>query len=309
METGVLGSLQVSVVGLGCNNFGGRLDRARTTEVVHAALDSGINFFDTADVYGGTHSEEFLGRALGSRRASVILASKFGLPIDAQRPGGAKPEYVRRALEDSLRRLGTDYIDLYQLHRPDPQVPIAETLGALSELVRAGKVREIGASNFTVADMRAAEAARAPGSARFVSVQNEYSLLERGAERGVLPECLARDIGFLPYFPLASGLLSGKYERGKPAPAHTRLTEENSRLRDRFLSERNLKRAHALDEYARARGHSLLELAFSWLRSNPAVTSVIAGATSAAQVRANVAAAGWQLSPDDLGEIDRITGA
>jgi aryl-alcohol dehydrogenase-like predicted oxidoreductase len=306
MEKRSIGSLAVSVVGLGCNNFGIRLDQQRTDAVVDAALDAGINFFDTADVYGGTRSEEFLGRALGKRRASVIVASKFGIPIDEQRPGGARPEYVRRAVEDSLRRLGTDYLDLYQLHRPDPSVPIDATLAVLDELVRAGKVREIGSSNFSLEQIREAEAATAAGAARFVSVQNEYSLLERAPEQGVLAECAARKIGFLPYFPLASGVLTGKYERTKPAPAGTRLGDPESRLTDRFLSERNLSRAEALSGYAQAHGHSLLELALSWLRANRAVSSVIAGATSAAQVQANVAGAGWQLNADELAEIDRL---
>lgn len=306
MEKRSLGSLSVSIVGLGCNNFGIRLDQAATTRVVDAALEAGINFFDTADVYGGTRSEEFLGRALGTRRASVLVATKFGIPIDAQRPGGARPEYIRRAVEDSLRRLGTDYIDLYQLHRPDPSVPIAETLDALNELVKAGKVRAIGSSNFDVEAIREAEAAVKPGAARFVSVQNEYSVLVREPERGVLSESLERKIGFLPYFPLASGLLSGKYQKRLPAPTGTRLTEPDSRLADRFLSADNVRRAEELGQFAAQRGHTLLELAFSWLREKPAVSSIIAGATSVEQIRANVAAVGWKLSREELTEIDRI---
>jgi aryl-alcohol dehydrogenase-like predicted oxidoreductase len=306
MEKRKIGSLSVSVVGLGCNNFGIRLDQRRTTDVVDAAIDVGIDFFDTADVYGGTHSEELLGRALGARRSKVIIATKFGIPIDDARPGGARPAYIKRAVEDSLRRLGTDYIDLYQLHRPDPDVPLAETLGALDELVKAGKVRAIGSSNFSVAQIREAEAATPAGAARFVSVQNEYSLLVREPERGVLAEVVSRDIGFLPYFPLASGLLSGKYQRDEPRPEATRLTEKDSRLADRFLSKTNVDRAEALDSFVRSRGHTLLELAFSWLRAQRGVSSIIAGATSPAQVRANAAAASWQLSSDDLGEIDRL---
>ena len=306
MEKRPLGSLSVSVVGLGCNNFGIRLDQARTTAVVHAAIDAGINFFDTADVYGGTHSEEFLGRALAGRRSAVLVATKFGLPIDERRPGGAKPSYIRQSVEESLRRLGTDYIDLYQLHRPDPSVPIAETLGTLDELVKEGKVREIGSSNFSVAQIREAEEAVAPGGARFVSVQNEYSLLVREPEADVLPEVLSRNIGFLPFFPLASGLLTGKYRRDKPKPVGTRLAEEGARLTERFLSASNVAKAEALAAFATERGHTLLELAFSWLRASRGVSSIIAGATSPEQVRANVSAVGWRLGPDELGEIDRI---
>ena len=303
MEKRRIGSLSVSLVGLGCNNFGIRLDQTRTTEVVNAALDAGIDFFDTADIYGGTHSEEFLGRALAGRRERAIIATKFGLPLDEQRKG-ASPAYVRRAVEDSLRRLGTDRIDLYQLHRPDPTVPIADTLGALDDLVKAGKVREIGASNFSVAQIREAEGAVRSGSARFVSIQNEYSLLERNVEADVLPECAARRIAFLPYFPLASGLLTGKYRAGQAAPEGTRLTEPNSQLRDRFLKDAQVARAQQLAEFAAKRGHSLLELAFSWLAARPEVRSVIAGATSPAQIRANVQAISWHLDADDLGEVD-----
>src|SRR5215210_8080880 len=208
MDTRRIGSLEVSVVGLGCNNFGRRLDSGATSAVVDAALDAGINFFDTADVYGGTRSEEYLGRALGRRRDEVVIATKFGSAVDERRKG-ARPEYVRQAAEDSLRRLGTDRIDLYQLHWPDPQVPIEDTLGALDELVQAGKVREIGCSNFSVEQLREAEASVLPGGARFVSVQNEYSLLQRAPEQdGVLAECERADLAFLPYFPLASGLLT-----------------------------------------------------------------------------------------------------
>jgi aryl-alcohol dehydrogenase-like predicted oxidoreductase len=306
MEKRTLGSLSVSVVGLGCNNFGIRLDEERTRSVVHAALDAGIDFFDTADAYGGTKSEEFLGRALGARRSSVIVATKFGLPLDEQRKGGARPEYIRRAVEDSLKRLGTDYIDLYQLHRPDPEVPIADTLGALDDLVRAGKVRAIGSSNFSVEQIREAEAAVKSGAARFVSVQNEYSVLQRAPEGGVLAECAERRIGFLPYFPLASGLLSGKYAKGAPSPTGTRLAGEGTPLRARFLSDKNVETADKLSDFVKSRNRSLLELAFSWLLAQPTVSSVIAGATSAEQVRQNVAAAGWALNADDLATIDRL---
>jgi aryl-alcohol dehydrogenase-like predicted oxidoreductase len=305
MEKRKLGSLSVSVVGLGCNNFGIRLDQARTEAVVHAALDLGIDFFDTADVYGGTKSEEFLGRALGNRRSSVIVATKFGAPVDEQRQG-AKPAYIRRAVEDSLKRLGTDYIDLYQLHRPDPSVPIADTLGALAELVRAGKVREIGSSNFSVEQIREADAAARAGGVRFVSVQNEYSVLARAAEDGVLAECVERSIGFLPYFPLASGLLSGKYAKGAPSPEGTRLAGEGTPLRARFLSDKNVETAEKLQEFVKSKNRSLLELAFSWLLQQPAVSSVIAGATSPEQIRQNIAAAGWRLSDAELATVDRL---
>ncbi|HEX6967150.1 MAG TPA: aldo/keto reductase, partial [Gemmatimonadaceae bacterium] len=280
MNTRRIGSLEVSVVGLGCNNFGKRLDEQASATVVHAALDAGITFFDTADMYGGTRSEEFLGRAIGARRRDVVIATKFGWRIDEERQG-ARPEYVRRAVEDSLRRLGTDYIDLYQLHRPDPTVPIADTLGALDELVRAGKVREIGCSNFSAEQLREAEAAVRPGAARFVSVQNQYSLLHREPERAVLPECERLGIAFLPYFPLANGLLTGKYRRGQPAPAGSRIATGSH---TEVLTDRNLAVVEALMRFAPSRGHTLLALAFSWLLSRPVLASVIAGATKPEQV-------------------------
>lgn len=298
-----IGSLQVSVVGLGCNNFGWRLDADATAKVVHAALDAGINFFDTADIYGGTKSEEYLGRALRGRREQVIVATKFGMNVDEQRHG-AKPDYVRQAAEDSLRRLGTDYIDLYQLHQPDAETPIADTLATLDELVKAGKVREIGCSNFSAQQIREAEAALRPGAARFVSAQNEYSLLHRDPEREVLLECERRGLSFLPYFPLANGLLTGKYRAGRPAPQGTRISTQ-----ERFgklLNERNLQVVEGLIRFAETRGHSILELAFSWLLAHPKVASVIAGATSEQQVRSNSGAAGWKLTPADLAEVDRI---
>ncbi|HEV2736502.1 MAG TPA: aldo/keto reductase [Longimicrobiaceae bacterium] len=305
MQKRKIGSLEVSVVGLGCNNFGTRIDEAATAEVVGAALDAGIDFFDTADVYGKGLSEEYLGRALGGRRGDVAIATKFGSAMDERRRG-ARPEYVRRAAEDSLRRLGTDYIDLYQIHRPDPEVPIADTLGALDELVRAGKVREIGCSNFSADQLREAEAA-ARGRARFVSVQNEYSLLHREPEAETLPECERQGLAFLPYFPLASGLLTGKYRRGQAAPQGTRITEGG--WRSDVLTDENLERVEALVAFAEGRGHTLLELAFSWLLARPAVASVIAGATSPAQVRGNAAAAGWRLTDSDLAAVDAVVPA
>ena len=219
MEKRKIGSLEVSLAGLGCNNFGWRIDADGTAAVVNAAIESGINFFDTADMYGGGQSEEYLGRALKGRRDKVLIATKFGMKMAEGKEGG-KPAYVRQAAEDSLRRLGTDHIDLYQIHQPDPSTPIADTLGALDELVKAGKVREIGCSNFSAEQLR--EAAQVKGGARFVSVQNNYSLLHREPEAEVLPECQRLGIAFLPYFPLANGLLTGKYRKGQPFPKSSR---------------------------------------------------------------------------------------
>ncbi|HET8648593.1 MAG TPA: aldo/keto reductase [Gemmatimonadales bacterium] len=302
MDKRPIGSLEVSVVGLGCNNFGSRLDEAATTRVVHAAIDAGINFFDTADSYGRTHSEEYLGRALKGRWGQVILATKFGSKLDETRHG-AHPDYVRRAVEDSLRRLNTDHIDLYQLHWPDPTVPIADTLGALNDLVQAGKVREIGCSNFSAAQLDEATAAVAPGAARFVSVQNEYSLLHREPEAEVLPACRQLGIAFIPYFPLASGLLTGKYRRGQPAPEGSRIA---SGWHADLLNEQNLAIVEKLLAFSQRRGHTLLELAFSWLLSRPIVASVIAGATRPEQVRANAAAPRWRFAEGELAQVDHI---
>jgi aryl-alcohol dehydrogenase-like predicted oxidoreductase len=303
MEKRSIGSLQVSLVGLGCNNFGWRVDEEATRNVVHAALDAGINFFDTADIYGNTKSEDFLGRALRGRREEAVIATKFGMKVDEQRKGG-RPEYVRQACEDSLRRLGTERIDLYQLHQPDPEVPIADTLGALNQLVREGKVREIGCSNFSAQQLREAAAATPVGAARFVSVQNEYNLLNREAEREVLPECERAGLAFLPYFPLASGLLTGKYRRGRPMPKRTRL-EAVGRF-GKLLSDPNLEVVESLIAFSTARGHSILELAISWLASHPAVASVIAGATSPAQIKTNARAASWRLSGEEISELEKI---
>lgn len=304
METRRIGSLEVTIVGLGCNNFGGRLDEAGSAAVVHAALDAGINFFDTADVYGKTQSETFLGRALGARRRAVIIATKFGHALDDQRKG-ARPEYVRQAAEDSLQRLGTDYLDLYQLHRPDPEVPIADTLGALDDLVKAGKVREIGCSNFSASQLREADGSANPGAARFVSVQNEYHLLAGDAERNVLAECARLGIAFIPYFPLAAGMLTGKYRKGQPFPDSPR--REGGYLKE-MLTDHNLTRVEGLIQFAESKGHNLLDLAFSWLASQPAIASVIAGAMTPAQVSANAQAARWRLTEADFAEIDRILG-
>lgn len=303
METRKIGSLEVTIVGLGGNNFGGRLDSKGTRAVVDAALEAGINFIDTADIYGETKSEEFIGRALEGRREKVVLATKFGMKIDEKRKG-ARPDYARRASEDSLRRLRTDWIDLYQLHQPDPETPIGDTLEALDELVRAGKVREIGCSNFSAEQVREADAAVRAGAARFVSVQNEYSLLHREPELEVLPECERLGLAFIPYFPLASGVLTGKYARGGTA-AKGRLSDPGP-SRDRFLNDRNRHIAEKLADFAESRGHTLLELAFSWLLAHRVVASVIAGATKPEQVRANAKAASWQLTEEELAEVDRI---
>ena len=305
MPTRRIGTLEVSVVGLGCNNFGGRIDAARTTEVVDAALEAGITFFDTADIYGGTRSEELLGRALGSRRDDVVVATKFGMPVDDTRRG-ARPAYVRQALEDSLRRLGTDHVELYQLHAPDPETPIADTLAALDEQVRAGKVRQIGCSNFTAEQLRAAHEAVADGAARFVSVQNEYSILHRRPEDEVLPECERSGTVFIPYYPLARGLLTGKYRRGEAPPSGTRLAGIDSEQYGRLASEENLRAVEALTNLAEKQGRSVVELAIAWLLARPAVSSVIAGATSASQVAANARAADWTLSAGELAEIDAV---
>jgi len=303
METRKIGSLTVSAVGLGCNNFGGRLDVAGTRRVVDAALDAGINFFDTADIYGGTKSEEFLGEVLAGRRDRVILGTKFGIKVNDERPGGARPEYIRQAVDDSLRRLRTDVIELYQQHRPDDTVPIAETLGALDALVKAGKVREIGCSNFSVAQLREAEAAsKSGGLARFVSVQNQYSLFHREPERdGVLDECARTGVAFLPFFPLASGLLTGKYRKNQAHPEGTRIQADS-----KALTAENLDRVEALIAFAEARGHTILDLAVSWLLARPVIASVIAGATKSEQINANVAAANWRLTDAERVEIDRI---
>jgi len=303
MRTRQIGSLEVSVVGLGCNNFGGRLDYDGTAAVVHGALDAGITFLDTADVYGGTRSEEFLGRALGPRRDEIVLATKFGMQIDADHKG-AKPAYVHSALEESLRRLRTDHIDLYQLHAPDPDTPITDTLGALDECVRAGKVREIGCSNFTAEQLREAEAAVSEGSAHFVSVQNEYSLLRRRAERDVLPECERAGLAFLPYFPLASGVLTGKYRRGQAPPPGTRLS--GVKPNEGPLADDTLAVVERLTEFAERRNRTMVELAIAWILAHRPVASVIAGATSPDQARANVAAADWVLDDGEMAEIETL---
>jgi aryl-alcohol dehydrogenase-like predicted oxidoreductase len=288
------GGPDVSVVGLGANNFGNRCDYERTLAVIDAALDAGVTLIDTADIYSQGTSEEFIGRALEGRRDRVLVATKFGKPMEArpeERRGS--PEYIRWAVEESLRRLRTDVIDVYQMHEPDPATPIEETLGALDDLVRDGKVRWIGSSNFSAEQIEAAEgAARGAGFHRFVSAQNHYSLVEREVEDEVLPACERLGIGFLPYFPLASGLLTGKYTRGE-APTE-------GRLAGREIPEERWDRAEALQRYADERGVALLDVAVGGLLAMPAVTCVIAGATKPEQVRANVAAGEWKPSAEDV---------
>lgn len=298
----------MSVVGLGCNNFGGRIDAEATDAVVGTALDEGITLFDTADVYGGTpgRSEELLGRALGRRRHEAVVATKFGLDLQgANGPDwGARGSrrYVRLAVEASLRRLGTDWIDLYQLHTPDPLTPLEETLAALHELVVEGKVRYVGSSNLAGWQVVDADwTARTAGLTPFVSAQNEYSLLDRSAEDELVPACEHVGVGLLPYFPLASGLLTGKYRRGEDAPGGTRLASRPERL-----AAADFDRIEAIGRFADERGLSMLDVAIGGLAAQPAVASVIAGATTPEQVRANVAAGCWQPTADDLAALDEV---
>lgn len=310
METRNLGrsGLRVSAVGLGCNNFGGRIDLEATRNVVHEALDLGITLFDTADIYGERGgSENCLGEILGSHRKEIILATKFGMPMDdAGVKTGASRRYIIAAAEDSLRRLRTDWIDLYQVHQPDPHTPIEETLRALEDLVRAGKVRYLGCSNFPA--WRVVEAqwtARVCSISGFVSCQDEYSLLVRKIESELMPAAVQYGLGLLPYFPLASGLLTGKYRRNTPMPANARLTN-TQRLASRYLTERNWAATERLSEFAIERGHTLLDLAFSWLLSRSPVASVIAGATAPEQLRQNVKAGEWALTPEDMANVERL---
>jgi aryl-alcohol dehydrogenase-like predicted oxidoreductase len=291
------GGPEVSVVGLGTNNFGRRCDYEQTHAVIDAALDAGVTLFDTADIYGQGMSEEYIGRALEGRRDRVLIATKFGSEMN-ERPEERRgnPDYIQWAVEGSLRRLRTDVIDVYQMHRPDPLTPIEETLGALNDLVHNGKVRWIGSSNFSSEQIEAAEeVARGAGFHRFVSVQNEYSFVEREAEDEVLATCETLGLGFLPYFPLASGLLTGKYRRGEVA------TE--GRLAGREIPAERWDRVEALQRFAEERGASLLEVAIGGLLAMPAITSVIAGATTPEQVRANVAAGSWEPSAEDVEEL------
>jgi len=301
--------VEVSLVGLGTNNFGGRIDLEASRRVVDKALDLGITLIDTADAYGDKGgSEEALGKILGPRRKDIVLATKFGLAMDdAGTLKGASRRYIADAVEASLRRLKTDYIDLYQLHRPDAQTPIEETLRALDDLVKAGKVRYIGCSNLSAPQLAEALAvSRAHGLASFVTCQDEYNLLSRGFEQDRLPIMRQHGLGLLPYFPLASGLLSGKYRSGAPLPAGSRLAG-SGRHADRILSARNWRVVDALTALAARRGRTLLELAMSFLASRDFIPSIIAGATKPEQVEQNIAAAATTLSPEELAEIDRMT--
>jgi aryl-alcohol dehydrogenase-like predicted oxidoreductase len=311
METRNLGTsgLRVSAVGLGCNNFGGRIGLDESRAVVHRALDLGITLFDTADTYGNRGgSEDCLGQVLGERRKDIVLATKFGLPMDeAKILSGASRRYIMTAAEASLRRLRTDWIDLYQLHTPDALTPIEETLRALDDLIRQGKVRYVGNSNFAAWQAVAADwTARHHDLDRFVSCQNEYSLLKRDIEAELAPAMQACGLGLLPYFPLAAGLLTGKYRRQAAPPQGTRFARMQG-LADRYLTPANWTILERLEDFCARRGHSLLELAFSWLKARPAVASVIAGATKPEQVEQNVKAASWALTPDDLAEIARLS--
>ena len=304
MDTRTIGSLEVSVVGLGCNNFGMRIDADQTRAVVDAAIDAGINYFDTAEGYGGGKSEEFLGAALAGRRESVHVATKWGmLPAADGAPGNGTREAVRTAIEGSLQRLGTDYIDHYQFHNPDPDTPIADTLAALAELVSEGKVREVGCSNLTAAQLDEAAVA---GPASFVTVQNHYSLLTRDPEtNGVLDACGRHSIGFVPYFPLESGLLTGKYRAGEDLPEGSRLAAWGDRA-GMFITDERLATVAAISDWAADRGRTVLDAAMSWLTSNPQVSTVISGATKVEQVRGNVAAGSWAMTADERSELEAL---
>jgi aryl-alcohol dehydrogenase-like predicted oxidoreductase len=302
--------LRVSAVGLGCNNFGGRIGAAESRAVIHRALDLGITLFDTADSYGNQGgSEQCLGEFLSERRKEIVLATKFGLSLDDKgATGGASRRYVMAAAEASLRRLRTDWIDLYQVHRFDAKSPLEETLRALEDLIRAGKVRYVGVSNFAAWQVvDAAWTARSLGLNRLVSCQDEYSLLVRDIEAELVPAMQACGLGLLPYFPLAGGFLTGKYRRGAPPPAGARLTLRKN-LADRFQTQTNWNIVEQLEAFCARHGHTLVELAFSWLASRPLVASVIAGATKPEQVEQNVKATGWALSREELAEIDRLSG-
>jgi aryl-alcohol dehydrogenase-like predicted oxidoreductase len=301
--------LRVSAVGLGCNNFGQRTDLEGSRKVIHRAIDLGITLFDTADIYsnmGG--SETVLGAVLGDRRKDIVLATKYSKAMsnDGTKQGASR-RYIIEAVEASLKRLKTDYIDLYQQHDYDPLTPIEETLRALDDLVRQGKVRYIGNSNFPAWRIAEAEyVARAMNVNRFISCQDEYSLVVRDIEKDLVPCAQEYNLGVLPFFPLASGLLTGKYKKGQAAPDDTRFGKV-PRLRERYVTQRNEDIVEKLQAFAQARGHSMLELAFSWLASRPQVSSVIAGATRVEQVEQNVKAIDWALSAEDVAEIDRIT--
>ncbi|WP_119418426.1 aldo/keto reductase [Desertibaculum subflavum] len=301
--------LRVSAVGLGCNNFGMRCDLEASRKVIDKAIDLGITLFDTADAYGNQGgSEEIIGQVLGARRKDIVLATKFALPMDkAEVLKGASRRYIMSAVEASLKRLKTDWIDLYQQHRPDPLTPIEETLRALDDLVAQGKVRYIGCSNLVSWQVVEAQwTSKERNLERYVSCQDEYSLLVRDIEKELIPAMQAYDLGLLPFFPLASGLLTGKYKRNAPLPPGARLTT-TQRLADRYMTDANWPIVEKLADFAASRGKSMLELAFSWLACRPQVSSVIAGATRPEQLEENVKAAGWKISPEDMAAIDKIT--
>ncbi len=299
--------LEVSETGIGTNNFGGRLDAGKSADVVHAALDNGINLFDTANMYSHGVSEEYLGNALKGKRTQAVVASKFGMFWEEGPNGmGASRKHIMDSLEGSLQRLGTDYLDLYQVHRQDPNTPIDETLRALDDAVRDGKVRYIGCSNFDA--WRIADAmwtSEHYNLARFVSAQPEYSMVVRDIEAEILPACENYGLGILPYFPLAHGLLTGKYRRGEDVPEGTRLALTPA-AQDRRLTDQNFDLLYQLDQFVSTRGKTLVELAFAWLLAHPAVSSVIAGASNPDQVAQNAAAADWELSSDEMKELDGL---
>jgi len=310
MQYRTLGSsgIKVSVLGMGCNNFGGRVDLETTRRVIHHAIDVGINHFDTADIYGGAGaSEEHMGQVLGPRRKDIVLATKFGIPFNDEMKGGASRAYIMKSVEGSLKRLRTDYIDLYYQHRPDPSVPIEETLRALDDLVKQGKVRAIANSNFTAAQIEEAEAtSKRAGLTRFVAAQDELSLIKRGTEQDRLPAIEKSGLAFIPYFPLASGLLTGKYKRNTPHPQGTRLTTAG-RLADVFWNDNNLELVYQIGDFCDRQKLDMLGVAFAWLLAKPAVASVIAGAVKTDQIDANVKACDYKLSASDIAELDKIT--
>jgi aryl-alcohol dehydrogenase-like predicted oxidoreductase len=298
--------LKLSVLGLGCNNFGGRTDVETTRRVIHHAIDVGVNHFDTADIYGGDgKSEDFMGQVIGDKRKQMILATKFGLPMTAGSGGSRK--YVATAVEASLKRLRTDYIDLYYLHKPDHSVPIAETLGALDDLKKQGKIRWIANSNMEPSEINeAADAAKKNSFQPFVAGQDELSLIKRGTERERISALVKNGLAFIPYFPLASGLLTGKYKRNAPKPEGTRLSSAG-RLADVFMNDKNIELVYRLDDFCTKQGLNMLDVAFAWLLAKPYITSVIAGAVKIDQIDANSKATDFKLSASDLAELDKIT--
>ncbi|HUP75801.1 MAG TPA: aldo/keto reductase [Acidimicrobiales bacterium] len=311
--------LSVSVVGMGCNQLGVACDEQGAAALVHEAIDAGINYFDVADEYGRRYfdptdpswgvAEQYLGRALHGKRDRVVIATKFGVrPPTQPELGGASAAWIARAVDESLSRLETDYIDLYQLHIPDPTVPIAETLGALHDLVRVGKVRVIGCSNLSATELQDADdAASELGLEKFASLQTALNIFSRSALNDLMPACERLGMALIPYYPLANGVLTGKYGRGRPLPTGTRLVEQiDDATREKILSDRTFARLEVLETYANERGHTVLELAFAWLLAYPAVATVIAGVARPGQASANAAAVGWQLGPNDADEIIRL---